>query len=360
MENSRGDRAATAQREKWVGGFVRRSARGVPTYVIEKRVAGVYWKVSTRCHTERAAMKELERFEAGPSAYVPGAVVAEPLELTDTLILEHVEWQERVRGNTRGWAKECGRVLCDWAEDLGGVDLRTVAASDVQAILRGRDTSKPARVIALKGFMRWLRTVKGLLKHHEDCMPDVPIPRGAPSKRDRAVQLDRVERMAEHLAASTESHAAMLLDVLQVLVGTGWHLTEVMRFAKAGEVREDPTGQHLGVLVTWHKRKEWASTFAQHQEQLDAARRLRARGGLPSDTTLHKHWGLACDAAGVERFGLGDLRHSTATWATEAGTAPGDVSRALNHSSPKTTRQHYIRHSIPLGVMNVRRLRVVS
>ena len=48
-------------RATWLGGFIRENEDGEPIYVIRKRVDGHQYEVSTRCHTERAALKQLER-----------------------------------------------------------------------------------------------------------------------------------------------------------------------------------------------------------------------------------------------------------------------------------------------------------
>ena len=55
--------------DTWEGGFIRRNTRGQKVYVIRRMVHGVRIKVSTRCHTETAAVAQLRRFEANPSAY---------------------------------------------------------------------------------------------------------------------------------------------------------------------------------------------------------------------------------------------------------------------------------------------------
>jgi integrase len=150
-----------------------------------------------------------------------------------------------------------------------------------------------------------------------------------------------------------------MLDTLTLLQGTGWHVSEVRRFVLNGEIREDPTGRFLAVLVTWHKRKEAASSFAQNTETLEAAKRLKQLPRLFSNNTHAMRMEWACKEAGVPRFDLGDMRHSVATGAAEDGTDQMEIAKALNHSTPKTTRDYYVRHRLPLGVMKVRPLRVV-
>lgn len=358
---------ATGKVRKWEGGYVWRSKRGAETFVIERHLGGRYFKISTRCHTAEAALAELARWEKDPYAYRPGLVVGK-VEMTDELVLEYVRFQTEVKGNTREWAAICRNVLADWLEDFDGLDLRSLTAhGHIRPALRSRDTVRHHRMAALKGFFRWLRVEKGLVKHSEDATLDVPIPKQGSSRLEapRDVPVGDVRKVAAVFTRESGSPREMkaraqMLNLMALLQGTGWHVSEARRFAINGEIRPDPTGQHLAVLVTWHKRKEFASTFAQNEETLEAARFIRKLGRVFSDNTTAIRMREACRLAEVEAFGLGDLRHSTATWAAEDGTDQEEIARALNHSSSKTTRQHYIRHRIPLGVMKVRPLRLVQ
>jgi hypothetical protein len=354
-----GDSVETAGRERWLGGFVRRTVRNKPVFVIEKRIGGRLFKASTRCHTEDAALRELRKFEANPFAYRPGAA---GLVLTKELVLEHVDWQMAPAPlgaeNSRAWALSCGNFLVAWLEALDGRDLRHVSSTDVKALLKTWTTSLPARIVALKGLYTWLRKEKGVLKHHEDPMPDVRIPERHAAKETatgaRDVPFDRVQKVYRHLRRDVR-------DVLFLLTATGWHLSEVRRFAEAGEIRKDPTGKHLATLVTFHKRREYAVAGLVHQEHLEAAKRLRAAGTMLSDSTLAGLMRSANRKAGVARderqVYLGDMRHSVSTWAIEAGDSMENTAKALNHSGEKMLRRHYVRHAVPRATIKVRVLK---
>jgi integrase len=350
-----GDAVATA-REPWLGGFVRRTGTGKPVYVIEKRIGGAYFKVSTRCHTKSAAVKELARFEADPLGYRPGVVVAgDAVKLTAELITEYRD-HLTAAGNTVEWAQENGRLLADWQEQLGHLDLRRVGATEhVKPALKQWSTSLPARVTVLKGLFSWLVKEKGLVKHAENPMPAVRIPkRGAAKEQGRArdVPFNRVQLVYAHLRAD-------LRDVLLLLSGTGWHVSEVRRFATGGEIRQDPTGKHLAVLVTFHKRREYAVSGLTHPEHVEAARRIREAGHIVSRNVLAANMRKACDAAGLpvdaaERVFFGAMRHSVATWAIEAGDEMLNVARAFNHQGEEMLRRHYVRHAVPRATVKTR------
>jgi integrase len=345
-----------ATREPWLGGFIRRTGTGKPVFVIEKRIGGAYFKVSTRCHTKTAAERELARFEMDPTGYRPGAMVAgETVKFTAELITEYRD-HLTAAGNTVEWAQENGRLLADWQEQLGHVDLRRVGATEhVKPALKAWSTSLPARVTVLKGLYTWLVKEKGVVKHAENPMPAVRIPERRSAKQGvgpRDVPFDRVQLVYPHLRAD-------LRDVLLLLSGTGWHVSEVRRFATAGEIRKDPTGKHLAVLVTWHKRREYAVAGLMHPEHLEAARRIREAGHIVSRNVLAAHMRKACDAAGLpegapERVFFGAMRHSVATWAIEAGDEMLNVARAFNHTSEKMLRQTYVRHAVPRGTVKTR------
>ena len=59
------------KREVWEGGYRRRDSKGRDVFVIERWVGGRKFHASTRCHTRKAALKQLERFEANPAGYRP-------------------------------------------------------------------------------------------------------------------------------------------------------------------------------------------------------------------------------------------------------------------------------------------------
>ena len=70
----------------WFGGRIWCDDRGRNVYVIRKQVNGKRYEISTRSHTERAALEQLKRFEADPEGYDPrGVIQEEPILLTESL-----------------------------------------------------------------------------------------------------------------------------------------------------------------------------------------------------------------------------------------------------------------------------------
>ena len=87
--------------------------------------------------------------------------------------------------------------------------------------------------------------------------------------------------------ASPDGLAGLRLEALKASKGTqsetGWHVSEVQRFATAGEIEPPAPSQKelgtVGILIVRHKSGEQHRT-AVTAKTLEAARRLRERGGL--------------------------------------------------------------------------------
>lgn len=325
----------------WPGGFIRRGKKR-DIYVIERRVAGVKFKVSTRASSLTAAMKQLERFEADPDNYRPadGRV---GLALTAELILEYRQHQVG-KGLSHGWTRDVARLLAHWADDLAGKDLRKLdLQKDIKPILQRRGGGVVSRGNALRGFMKWLRREKGLLKKHEDATVDLAPPKGRPRKvtDPRDMRLEDVRAVAPHLADHPR-------DILVLQMGTGWHLSEVRRFAERGQLHVPREGDVLAVLITEHKGGRLTQTPLRHPEHVEAAKRLKLRGGILTDWVLNYHARRASEAAGLKRrFYFGSMRHSVGTWAVEAGAREAEVSEFFGHRSRTTTRDTYVRAKVP-------------
>ena len=118
---------------------------------------------------------------------------------------------------------------------------------------------------------------------------------------------------------------------MDVQAGTGWHVSELVRFARMGSVEP----------------------YRSEAEGMEAGKRLLARGSLSFEK-----YGLAikgaCTAAGIPPFTPGRFRHSVATWAIENGADPASVAAFLNHKSPSTTRRFYATHAVPTKVPTLR------
>lgn len=355
-----------ANRKPWpLGGYIRTGKNGRPTYVIDRWIGGVHFHVSTRCHTERAALKQLERFEANPQGYSPLDADEAPLTITSALLEDYRRFMREKKRNTVDWTGNVIRFLGDWAEDLAGKDLRRLSlARDVEPRLDERKTSRRHRIEALKGFCSWLR-LKEILTTADDATMALRVPQAEPAKnkRRRAVSLDLAELVLPKLPAVTA-------DVLQLQSGTAWHISEVRRFASDGEIVRPISGAPLAVLVTRHKSGDLTRTPVDDPEHLAAAERLRARGHIPIRETLVRHMKAACDAvreeqrkAGVPEeklmphWRLGVMRHSVLTHAVQQGATIEQASEFAHHRSKVTTARHYIDLAVPTVAVPVRSLK---
>jgi len=66
------------------------------------------------------------------------------------------------------------------------------------------------------------------------------------------------------------------------------------------------------------------------------------RGGpVRRQAFYHRVWGPALKAAGLQGFRFGQLRHTGATMALEAGANPVLVALRLGHVSTRMVEQHY-------------------
>lgn len=337
-------------RKRWLGGYVRVAKRG-PVFIIERWARGARFHVSTGCSTERAALKELERFEADPAGYVPNGGT-DALRLTAEMALEY-RVHQLAQGVTPEWANEVGRCLADWIDILGRHDLRRLSLHrDLKPALDRWRTRRGGRIKALKGLFRWLRQERGLVTHSQDATVDLRVPQSRPEKwrRRKIVPPEDVAAVLRHLPPETA-------DVLHLLSATSWHLSEVRRFAEGGEIAQ-PVGAPtvLAVLIVRQKSGELTKTPVGYVEHLEAARRIRSSGQVASRVTLARHMRIACRAAGVPWFGLGQMRHTVLTWAVEDGASLKDAAEFAHHRSEATTRRWYVDLNVPRAPLPVRRL----
>lgn len=331
--------------KKWSGGYVREDETGRTAYVIEKWHGGARYHLSTRCSSERAANRELERFELDPAGYRPaddderGAVLA----MTPELILEYRAHQLG-KEVTAEWSDEVARCLAQWADVLGRKDLRKLDLHrDIKPALDSWKTRRPHRIKALKGFFRWLRAEKGLMRPGNDATIDLRVPQARPEKwkRRKVVAPEDVSAVLLKLPPQTR-------DVLHLLTATAWHLSEVRRFAGAGEITQPLQGEGvLAILFTRHKNGELAKMAVRFPEHLEAAKRIRASKRFPTRVTIARHMKTACAAAGVPWFGMGQMRHSVLTWGVQAGATIQAASEFANHKSSTTTRRYYVDLAVP-------------
>jgi hypothetical protein len=322
---------------EWKGGYVAEGKRG-RVFIIEKMINGRRFHVSTRCTDEGAANKQLERFEANPGAYRPeGDAVA--LRITAQLIEEYRAYQ-RGRGQSDEWTTMVSRLLAQWITDLRGTDLRHLdPVRDLKAAVERHQGQRAHRIKAIKGFCRWLRTEKGLMRHAEDPTLDLKVPQPTPAKyrRRKVVEPERVGAVLKKLPRLTR-------DMLHLLTATAWHVSELRRFMTAGEVLAHKGGV---VLVTRHKGGKETRTPLIHPEHIAVARRLCGMGNPPTRVTTARHMRAACKAADVDSFGLGVMRHSVLTWGVQRGATTAAAADFAGHESERTTKRFYLDQLVP-------------
>jgi hypothetical protein len=148
---------------------------------------------------------------------------------------------------------------------------------------------------------------------------------------------------------------------MDVQAGTGWHVSELVRFAKMGRVepyRGEAEGI-AGVLVCPQTKSGEPLRTAVSAEVLKAGKRLVERGSF----SFEKYClaiKAACKAAGIPPFTPGRFRHSVATWAIENEADPASVTAFLNHKSPTTTQRFYATHAVRPRFQPWRRTYIVT
>lgn len=233
-------------RRDWLGGFIRYSKKGHPTFVIRKRVgSGKQYKVSTRCHTETGALAELKRFEADPPNYVPGGVVGpDPIYLDKELAKLFLIWSKDDLHNSIEWVRKQRSYLAWWGTMLKGVDLRRATlAAHIMPALDSRPKCRAHLIAMIKNLYAWLRVTRNVITPAEDpTFGKLKVPQSMPEqwKREKAVPSQILEKVRSKMKGQWR-------DGLTVLMGTGWHVTELVRFVKGGRIVD--SRRELAALV---------------------------------------------------------------------------------------------------------------
>jgi site-specific recombinase XerD len=332
----------------WQGGAVRYAADGVPTYHIRRTVRGKRYEVSTRCTTLRGALAELNRFEADPEAYVkkPEPSVLTVIALDSRVIDAYLEWCQATKESTPEWLAQKSRVLHRWADALRGRDLRALRVTELVAILdapasRLGDHRRDS-IATIKHLYTYLITVRFQVEAHQNPTAALRVPQSNPNKRAKQFKVV----MHETLTAVRPHLSTRWLDCLDLLSGTGMHITELNRFAREGVILQTLKGTAL--RVPKHKRGG-EFRVAVTPEIAETAARVRDAGSF-SPFRFWQALQKACTAAGVERFAPGQMRHTVATYAIENGAAMEAVSTYLHHATLETTKRFYARHATPAKV----------
>jgi hypothetical protein len=192
---------------------------------------------------------------------------------------------------------------------------------------------KAHRIKVLKALMGWLRKVKR-----------VPQARPEQARRLKAIPRDHFDLALEHLIGPVR-------DGLLVLGGTGCHYSELERFIREGSIEPVPNGARdaKAVLMFGHK------SGVPHRVRvgaivLAAAERLKERGVAWDPHTFNAALRSACAAAKIPVFHAGQMRHSVATWAVNAGADPASVAAFIGHRSVSTLKRFYSTHAAPKRV----------
>ena len=330
-------------RGRWEGGRVWEDQDGRITYVIRKQVGGKRYEVSTRCSRIGAARDQLDRFQSDPEGYDPASASnGEPVRLTADLVRMFVEWsqapeREGGKGNSRPWALQQKAYLAWWIEQLGTRDLRRLSLRDHIVPALDGVPGRRHRMEVLKAFFSWLRRERHLVSRAEDATLDLQVPARRPEQWTRPKAIPRKSYL--RVLAALESDAR---DALRLLDETGWHVSELARFVRAGSLEPMPPGRDdaAGVAVVPQRKSGEMQRTAVSKDALEAAQRLRAKGTF-SVSRFYDAIKRTCERLKVEAFTPGRFRHTLATRAVEAGADPAAVSAYLGHKSEATTRRFY-------------------
>lgn len=335
-----------ATKEVWRGGYVHRDSKGRPTYVIRKRIGGTRFEVSTRCQTERAAFRELERFEADPRGYqAGGAPGPEPVFMTAELVGEFSTFSEE-KGNTAKWVTAQLAILGWWADELAGVDLRRAPLEKIEEPLKGVG-GRAKRIATIKAFYAWLVEGKRLLSPAEDpTFRKLKVPQSKPEQQRRVKAIPKGD-YADARRRLKGVIGDRWIDALDVLAGTGWHVTECQRFAAGGEILSYVGKGAAGVLVCPMTKGGEPLRTAVSAPVLAAAKRLREAGGFSPEALRRAITRARKDDETIPDLRPGSFRHSVATHAIDAGADAKAASDFLGHKSTRTTRKFYATHATP-------------
>ena len=188
-------------------------------------------------------------------------------------------------------------------------------------------------------------------------LPEVWLRRPSCRCKGRGVrgQPEVLQHLSHRRGVRQVGYDAPPAPAMDVQAGTGWHVSELVRFAKMGSVepyRGEAEGI-AGVLVCPQTKSGEPLRTAVSSEVLEAGKRLLERGSFSSEKYVLAIKG-ACTAAGIPPFTPGRFRHSVATWAIEKGADSASVAAFLNHKSPSTTRRFYATHAVPAKIPTLR------
>lgn len=325
---------------KWQGGRIWRDEDGTRTYFIRRQIAGKRYEISTRCTLESAALEQLARFEEDPVGYAPTTTSsASPIYLNLELMLDYLRWCHG--RNTEKWIREKRTLLAWWADRLGAKDLRRLSLRDhiAPAIPRGTK-GRAHRIQTIKNLFTWLREERHVLSSAEDPTLDLPVPQARPEQW----KIPKVIPIADHQAMLGQIEPAWRSHIL-VLAGTGWHVTELMRFAAGGTVDPLPPSalsvNGASEILMCPKRKSGEIQRTAVSADVATAGRMVLAASPFRPKNFSRAIAKACSRAKVAMIHPGCYRHSVATWALEQGSTPEAAAGFLGLKSVSTLRRFY-------------------
>jgi integrase len=304
--------------DTWSGGRVWIGLDGRKTYYV--RVDGRY--VSTRERSEDGAFAWMVRKQVG------GLVATPPLN--DLWIAEYTEHCKSI-GMDRTSVLTKQRQLWEWKERVGFRRATLPVLAEISKTLTGARN----KVSALKAYFTWLRQ-QGRVQRQHDPTPDLAKPRCKPTDWDRLVPIEHHRKV---VAWMNENGRGRWADLLTVLLATGWHVSELLRFVRSGSIDGDV------LACPRHKSGEPHRTRVS-EAALEAAGRSREAGTF-SLGLFYRQVAEACDAVKVPRFGIGGYRHTVATAAIRAGATPEEVAFFLGHKGAYMVKQIYAKVAVP-------------
>ncbi len=220
------------------------------------------------------------------------------------------------------------------------------------ALKSGKQQANKRRT--LKAFFSWLRSEAGgnRLKLGEDpTARALKVPKSKPAERtklNKAVEWEDVLKVRD----GTKKNGKDVLGLqghwratFIVQMATGWHNTELKRFATDGFIEPYYGKQKAaGVLVVKHK------SGAEHRTAVDeftvwAALEMLGYGSF-EPANYSKEVARISVLVTDSEFSAGQMRHTIATKMVNEGADIATVSTFLGHRSPATTLKFYATHAV--------------
>jgi site-specific recombinase XerD len=338
---------------RWEGGFIYLDEWGKKHFIIEKMRNRHRFKVSTRCSTWEAAMKELARFELDPHGYEPlekpeEALTLEAIEESipkldeiDGLHANFLRYQRDVRKRTPEWVAEQKRCL-NWWVGQGVSNLRKLTAADAAQILAGT-TGRANKTKAIKALYTWLVRVEHKLPNNP--LEAIITPQWNPGARR---QTDKARSPAD-IALIRSRLPERYRVVFELAADTAWHVSECLRFAQGGRI-EQYLGEDKAVAAVLVMPRHKIGTLEFRTNVSDAgvlaAKAVLEHGGFSTKkyrNAIHD----ACDEAGVPKMDPNQMRHSVLTYAKTQGTSDDRLGSFAGHRSRTTTAGYTVGAAAP-------------